>query len=239
MTRVTVVSPAVTWPVWMTEDQAAARWTRFHAFLLIAVGLACIVAREAWPAALIGAGSLLFALGTELRARSSPARLGAANAVTLGRVGLVILLGWCLRAQPGPREAALILIVFALDGLDGWLARRAGTASAFGARFDMESDALFVLVCALGLYARGRLGAFVLVPGLLRYLYVLALALVPQLEREAPRSSLGRYAFSLLVLSLAVSAWPLFPQHALVALVASAGIAASFARSVYWSLRAV
>src|SRR5258708_2482762 len=80
-------------------------------------------AGEAGPAALIGAGWVLFGLGAELRARSSPARLGAANAVTVGRLGLVIALACCLRVQPGPPEAALISIVFALDGLDGWLAR--------------------------------------------------------------------------------------------------------------------
>jgi hypothetical protein len=36
-----------------------------------------------------------------------------------------------------------------------------------------------------------------------------------------------------------VSAWPLFPQHALLAMVATGAIAASFARSLYWSLRSV
>jgi phosphatidylglycerophosphate synthase len=223
----------------MTEDKAAARWTRLHAFLLIAAGAWCVLAHQAWPAALIGAGSLLFALGAELRARPGPARLGAANAVTLLRIALVVLLSWWLRQTPGPREALVIVLVFALDGLDGWLARRSGTVSAFGARFDMESDALFVLVCALGLHARGRLGAYVLVPGFLRYLYVLALCLAPRLAREAPRSRLGRYAFSLMIVSIAVSAWPLFAQHALLAMLASAAIVASFARSVYWSLRAV
>ena len=37
----------------------------------------------------------------------------------------------------------------ALDGVDGWLARRSGIASAFGARFDMEIDALLILVLAV------------------------------------------------------------------------------------------
>jgi phosphatidylglycerophosphate synthase len=222
----------------MSEDNAAARWTRLHATLVLVGGAWCVYAREAWPAALIGGLSLLFALGDELVGQR-PLRIGAANAVTLLRLGLVVALSGWLRESPGPREALVIALVFMLDGVDGWLARRKRTTSAFGARFDMESDALFVLVCALGLYARGRLGAYVLVPGFLRYLYVLALWAVPRLSREAPRSRLGRYAFSLMIVSLAVSAWPLFPQHALLAMVASAGIAASFARSVYWSLRAV
>jgi phosphatidylglycerophosphate synthase len=167
-----------------------------------------------------------------------PLALGAANAITLGRLVLVLALALRLEAGAGPIEASLMVLVFALDGLDGWIARRSGTASELGARFDMEADALFTLVCALGLYACGRLAAFVLVPGLLRYAYVLALARLPRLRREAPRSSFGRWAFALMIVSFAVSAWPLY-LHGWLALLASAGIVLSFARSVYWSLRSV
>jgi phosphatidylglycerophosphate synthase len=39
--------------------------------------------------------------------------------------------------------------LLALDGLDGWLARRFGLASAYGARFDMEVDGFLILVLAL------------------------------------------------------------------------------------------
>ena len=35
----------------------------------------------------------------------------------------------------------LTALMGALDGLDGWLARRTGMTSEFGARFDMETDA--------------------------------------------------------------------------------------------------
>jgi len=219
----------------------AERWTLGHALLLLACAGLCAPLRLAWPAALLGAGSLLLFLVRELRgsggARAS--RIGAANAITLARLALVVLLAWRLPRGAGPIESGLVLLVFALDGLDGWVARRADSASELGARLDMETDALFVLVCALGLYACQRLGAYVLVPGVLRYAYVLALAWLPRPRREAPRSQLGRYAFGLMVLSFALSAWPLSSQHALLAQVASLGIVASFARSVYWSLRSV
>ena len=40
----------------------------------------------------------------------------------------------------------VVTLVAVLDGVDGWLARRSGMESAFGARFDMETDAALILV---------------------------------------------------------------------------------------------
>ena len=221
------------------NSRAGERWARAHALLLLGATLVCTPLRLVWPAALVGTASVLWMVLAELRAGAGPARLGAANAVTLGRLVLVVGLSLRLQQQAGPFEAALVLLVFALDGVDGAIARRTGTVSALGARFDVEADALFVLVCALGLYACDRVGAYVLVPGVLRYAFELALVQLPRMRRGEPRRQLARWAFALMIVSFAVSAWPLFPQHALLAMVASAGIAASFARSVYWSLRSV
>ena len=47
----------------------------------------------------------------------------------------------------------------ALDGVDGWLARRHGWTSPLGARLDMEVDALLVAGRALLLWTLGRAGA--------------------------------------------------------------------------------
>ena len=53
--------------------------------------------------------------------------------------------------RPSARVAILALagLVLLLDGVDGWLARRGGWCSRFGARFDMETDALLVLLILL------------------------------------------------------------------------------------------
>ena len=47
-------------------------------------------------------------------------------------------------------------------------------ASAFGARFDMETDALLIQVLAILAWQYGKAGPWVLVSGLLRYLFVAA-----------------------------------------------------------------
>jgi len=117
---------------------------------------------------------------------------GVANAVTLTRaavdalmVGVVAemlfggslvidaTLSWILVATA---TAALLL-----DGVDGWAARRTGMASEFGARFDMETDALFLLMLSLLVYVIGKAGIWVLASGLMRYAFVLSGWLWPSL----------------------------------------------------------
>ena len=48
-----------------------------------------------------------------------------------------------------PSLLGLSAVALALDGVDGWWARRTGTCSAFGARFDMEVDAFLILVLSV------------------------------------------------------------------------------------------
>ena len=43
----------------------------------------------------------------------------------------------------------LAIAVTVLDGADGWLARRSGVSSAFGARFDGEVDAFLILALSV------------------------------------------------------------------------------------------
>src|SRR5256885_6556405 len=139
--------------------------------MLIAAAASLLV-QVAWPAAFVGAASLAL-LVTGGRGRYTPAGVfGKANFVTLVRLALVVLLAVLGARKPGPVEAMLVLAGFTLDRIDRWLARRAGLASAFGARLDIECDALLVLICALVLYLHARVPAFILVPGLLRYAYV-------------------------------------------------------------------
>jgi phosphatidylglycerophosphate synthase len=174
------------------------------------------------------------------RGRYTPAgTFGSANAVTLLRLVLITSLASIGLRLGGEVAALIMLAVFALDGLDGWLARSRQLASGFGARFDMECDALLVLVGSLLLYLRGSLPAFILLPGALRYAYVLAIAWLPSRGREAPRSLIGRYVFAIMVLSMCASLWPFEPWHRPLALLATLLIAYSFAHSVYWLLKPV
>src|SRR5207244_10643421 len=76
-------------------------------------------------------------------------RLGPAILTTIARAVMVALIGAFIgepaRSDVGWVAAILALAVTALDGVDGWLARRTQMASDFGARFDMEVDALLII----------------------------------------------------------------------------------------------
>jgi phosphatidylglycerophosphate synthase len=101
---------------------------------------------------------------------------GAANQITTLRLLLVALVA-SLAGEPASTETAGVAVaasvmVTALDGVDGWLARQRGMMSAFGARFDMEIDALLILTLSILAHREGKAGAWVLASGLIRYLFV-------------------------------------------------------------------
>lgn len=117
---------------------------------------------------------------TLARAAATALLLGVAGDAALAGLGLDAGLRWLL--------AWVAAACLASDGLDGWLARRRGSASAFGARFDMETDALLILALAMLVREAGQAGSFVLLSGALRYLFLAASWPLPALRRELPRS---------------------------------------------------
>ena len=141
-------------------------------------------------AVLLCIGGLLVLL--PLRAHHPFARLGAANVITMTRGVLVlVLLGFVgMGAAPRLQVAALCIAVIssALDAVDGWAARRTQMSSAYGARFDMETDALLILTLSILAWQFDKAGAWILVSGLMRYAFVAASLLLPWLQRPLPPS---------------------------------------------------
>lgn len=163
----------------------------------------------------------VFTLALLLAGRSLPlhrphSRLGPANQVTLLRVGLVSLLFALVGDGGGEAVAwtalAMALIAEVLDGVDGHLARRLGWASPFGARFDMETDALLVAALALLAYSLGKAGPWVLAAGLLRYLFVAAGYQWPWLRRPLPPSRRRQTACVVQVLTLTLALAPVLSR---------------------------
>jgi phosphatidylglycerophosphate synthase len=220
-------------PAVLDAEQSGARFSVGHAGWVLACSAASLAVESAGPLAVGGTLSLLLYLARG-QLDSQQIRWGRANLVTLFRLALVASLG--LLAWPGWSAALLVLVVLSLDGLDGHLARRHNQVSPLGARFDMETDALLVLLAGYIIYFAGHLGAFILIPGALRYVYVLAMA--TGAFEEAPPSRIGRAVFVVVALALVVSLWPLAPLHRPIALLATALLVYSFARSVRWSVSA-
>lgn len=115
---------------------------------------------------------------------------GACNAVTHLRATGVAALTAVLALPASPMGGWLVPVVagtiLGLDGVDGWLARRAGRCSAFGARFDMETDAVLALLLAALVWQGGIAGAWVLWLGLARYGFAAAGYRWPWLRGDLP-----------------------------------------------------
>lgn len=171
---------------------------------------------------------------------------GAANRVTLLRGGLLALLvGFGAVVLAGDTETgtawpfALALVALLLDGVDGAVARRTGTSSDFGARFDMELDAVLALVLAILVFAYDRAGLWVLLLGLPRYAFLAAASWLPALRRPLPPSQRRRVICVVQVATLAGALFPWVgpPLPALACAVAAAVLYGSFAVDVRALLR--
>ena len=100
---------------------------------------------------------------------------GPANQVTTIRALFVSLAAGFVGEPHVPQNATAAVAVSTaatlLDFFDGWFARRTHMASAFGARFDMETDALLIQVLAILAWRYSKAGAWVLMSGLMRYIF--------------------------------------------------------------------
>lgn len=171
-----------------------------------AVGLATSVALVLAVSVLAGVGltgsvvgfacaAVLFVLVTVGLAASGRRTPGPADRVTLLRavltcgVAALVADAAARHADAGATTRTAVLVAFAsvglsLDAVDGRVARRTGTVSAFGARFDMESDAFLILVLAI--HVARDLGWWVLAIGAARYLLLAAQRFAPWLRRGVP-----------------------------------------------------
>ena len=162
---------------------------------------------------------------------------GCANGITLARAMLICPLAGALvlaalDAQLSWLFFALALVAFLLDGVDGWVARRRRECTHFGARFDMETDALFVLVLSLLVLNADKAGPWVLLSGLLRYLFVLASLFWAPLRAPLPPSLRRKAICALQVGALVICLAPVVPA-ALSAWLAAIGLTALVASFVW------
>lgn len=194
----------------------------------------------------IGIAYLLVLGGTLVRAvrRSGRTWLGPADAVTLLRAvlvgGLTSLVADSFRdaaVAPLPAMVALASVALALDAVDGKVARRTGTVTAVGARFDMEVDAFLVLVLAL--YDARLLGGWVLLIGLARYLLLAAGWVMPWLTGPTPPRFWAKVVAAVQGIVLTIAMADLLPRMVttVLVLVAVALLTESFGRQVWWLYR--
>jgi phosphatidylglycerophosphate synthase len=190
-----------------------------------AVGLAIVVATEAL-------------LGYALR-RTHAATIGAANVVTFIRAALVATVAALVTdGETGPLQLRTTLtvtaIALALDAVDGQVARRTGSTSRVGSRFDGEVDALLILV--LSVAVSHTAGWWVLAIGAWRYAFGAAGWVLPWLRRPLPPSRWGKTVAAVQGIMLAVALSGLLPHAVMVTALVGALIllSESFCHDVWW-----
>jgi phosphatidylglycerophosphate synthase len=165
--------------------------------------------------------------------------LGPADWVTTGRAALVgcvaaVTADALFRAEPLGPFVTIATVALILDAVDGYVARRTGTASAMGARMDGEVDAFLILV--LSVFVARSFGVWVLAIGAMRYAFLVVGWVAPWLRRPLPFRYWRKVVTATQGIVLVVASANVVPAP--MAAIAVAGalvmLAESFARDVAW-----
>jgi phosphatidylglycerophosphate synthase len=166
------------------------------------------------------------------------AQFGPANHVTMIRVMIVALIASLIGESVNQTAAATASIATAvmavLDGVDGWVARRSQMASAFGARFDMETDAALVMAMSILIWQYEKAGVWVLLGGMMRYIFVFAGWWLPWMSRPLSPTRRARTIIVCHIVGLSVGLAPFVPVplSAIVVGLTTAALSWSFAVDV-------
>jgi phosphatidylglycerophosphate synthase len=209
------------------------------AVLSVEVGLGLL----GWLAGAAYALGLRALLGGAAR-RAGTAALGPADVVTLARAALVggvtALVANALINGVMPVATLVVLasVALVLDAVDGKVARRTGTVSALGARFDMEVDAFLVLV--LSIHVAVLVTPWALVIGGMRYAFVIVSWALPWLCGALPTRYSAKAIAAMQGVVLVVASARVLPHAAAAALVVASLVVLlwSFGRSTTWLWRA-
>ncbi|MDG4839808.1 CDP-alcohol phosphatidyltransferase family protein [Micromonospora sp. WMMD967] len=212
--------------------------------LLVQIGVLAVLAQTVglgpagWAAGL-AYGVALCALLSRGMSRSGADDLSPADQVTLSRailVGGVTALAADAFTRPAPVTLMVVLtsVALVLDAVDGYTARRTGTSSELGARFDMEIDSFLVLV--LCLHVAPSVGGWVLAIGAMRYVFVAASWVLGWMRGSLPPRYWRKVVAAIQGVVLTVAMGDALPGPlTTVVLVASlALLVESFGRDVAW-----
>jgi phosphatidylglycerophosphate synthase len=206
--------------------------------LLAALGTTVEMGLSAWVVGL-ACGALVSLAVARGVVGTGTRRLGPADLITLTRATLACGIA-AVVVDPSPDHSTrptlvtLAVIALVLDAADGCVARRTGTSSTFGARFDGEADAFLIMV--LSVYVAPSVGWWVLVLGAARYLFGAAGWRLPWMRCELPPRYWRKVVAAVQGVVLTWAAAEVSPPALVAAglLVALGLLTESFGRDVLW-----
>ena len=221
------------------------------AFLVTSVGLISIAVGwylqqeldlSAAAPLLAGIVTPLTVLACEPVRRRTPEhdRMGPANVVTLFRAiwvsAVACFIGTSVTDSIAWWASGLAAVALALDGLDGFIARRTGSETDYGAQLDMELDSIMMLVLSVLAFMWGRAGLWVLFCGLARYAWIAAYMCIAWFRRPLLESFRRKTACVIggVGLLLSLVPWAIPTLNTVFAATATATLIFSFGIDLRW-----
>lgn len=175
-------------------------------FIVFAGLIMLFVSNYEWSSLLITSAFALFILQNKKIWLQTP-YFGIANLITTIRLLLVLVLIF-FSAQlsfNNYKISLLLLVIPLLDVFDGLIARYRKEESQFGMFYDMEVDAVFVMVASIIIYLHYPSVQIVLIPAFVRYFYKFSIDILDSknrfIEKKQKYASLiaGNYFVALIV----------------------------------------
>ena len=209
------------------------RWSLFNSLGSLLATWVCLQLQTALPLVLFSTVSftLLWWSHFSRSKQQNAFSAGPANWITASRFMIIAYVMSFFEVLPIPILVMLLTIAVLMDVLDGYIARRTNTQSAFGALFDMEVDSFYVLAMGLYFWFTTDFGLWLLIPGCIRYVYDVVRILYVDREFQPKRQSyavvLAGINFVLLLLAL----WVPSDLALLILLISLFVVCVSFGRS--------
>ncbi len=147
--------------------------------------------------------TIAFGAFTYLFYHSKPAtRNSYANQITAFRFLLSTITALSVGSLSSHFAFFLFGTAIALDGLDGYLARKYNQATELGGLFDMTTDAYLVLILSFLLVKNHEVPYWILSIGYLHYGYTLLIHSLDWQDLIIPKNPIGKYVAAFLFISL-------------------------------------
>lgn len=218
----------------MADEKLIRNWNYLHAGFMACALIVSLLVNELFI--FLSAGIISFSIYIILHIpflKQIKPFGGYANWITFLRNLLTFILGFSFFYLNDFLIISLALLIISLDGADGYLARKFNTQSTFGAYFDMETDAFFVALMSLILLKEEYVEYWILIPGFLRYFYVLFLLLIGFHRRKEKRMRFTQVIAVLFFISLLSPFLLPYSIYFPLLVVASVLIIISFSYSFY------
>lgn len=148
---------------------------------------------------------------------------GYANWLTIIRGMLLVFLLLYVTTLTNSAFAIIGLIISIADFLDGFIARKLNTVTTMGSYLDEEMDAFYFIVMGYIVYENKLCGAYILLPGLAKYIKDLLLTVFMDWYTKPVRMPIAKWiAGSSFVLYLTAFAFPssVYPYFTVLSVIA-------------------